>query len=178
MHCPLKTWPFGTGRLLGLQYCWLQLSGEPLIQTTSHSTLHFLWSSAIHPSRVKSIGGTVVEIIEGQTDRELLTQRLFKTITYFVVCALAMRTDPGGCEQMTTFTSQGPKWTLEDAKTTNWPVSKRRQETEVDSFYVQCQIHEAVALKLQTGAFPSPNFMHPSYIRHHHIFCCISFCIR
>ena len=33
---------FTTGRLLGLRYCCLQLSRKPPIQTTSHSTLHFL----------------------------------------------------------------------------------------------------------------------------------------
>ncbi len=37
---------------------------ELLIQTTSHSTLHFLGSSTIHLPSVKSIGGTVGEIIE------------------------------------------------------------------------------------------------------------------
>ncbi len=36
--------------------------------TTSHSTLHFLGSSAIHPPSVKSMGRTVVEIIDGQTE--------------------------------------------------------------------------------------------------------------
>ncbi len=41
-----------------------------------------------------------------------------------------------------------------DAETINWPASKRGKETEVDSFYVQCQIHEAVAFKLKTGVFP------------------------
>ncbi len=42
------------------------------------------------------------------------------------------------------------------------------QENEVDSFYVQCQIHEAVAYKLKTGAFPfcCPKLMCLSYIRH------------
>ncbi len=49
----------------------LSLSGEPLIQTTSHSTLHFLGSSAIHPPSVKSIRWMIVEITEGQTDRFL-----------------------------------------------------------------------------------------------------------
>jgi len=34
----------------GLRYCCcLQLSREPCVQTTWHSTLHFLGSSAIHP---------------------------------------------------------------------------------------------------------------------------------
>ncbi len=59
-----------TGRFLGLRYCYLQLSREPLIQTTSHSTLPFLGSSAVHPPSVKSIGWTAVEIIEGQLDRD------------------------------------------------------------------------------------------------------------
>ena len=52
VQCPFETFKvclFGTGRLLGLQYCCLQLSREPLIQATSHSTLCFLGSSAIHP---------------------------------------------------------------------------------------------------------------------------------
>ncbi len=39
-------------------------------------------------------------------------------------------------------------------ETMNWPVSKRKPETEVGSFNVQSQIHEAVAFKLKTGAFP------------------------
>ncbi len=39
-------------------------------RTTSHSTLHFCGSSAIHPPSVKSIEWMVVEIIEGQTDRK------------------------------------------------------------------------------------------------------------
>ncbi len=46
------------------------LSREPLIQTTSHSTLHFLGSSAIHPLSVKSIGWTAIKIIKGQANRK------------------------------------------------------------------------------------------------------------
>lgn len=42
----------------------LQLSQEPLIQTTSHLTLCFLGSSAIVPPSVKLIGWTVAETIE------------------------------------------------------------------------------------------------------------------
>ncbi len=72
---------------------------------------------------------------------------------------------------MTTFTSWGPKRTLADTATMNWPVSKRRQETEVDGFYFQCQIHEAVAFKLKIGVFPfcCPKLMCSFCIRHHHI---------
>ena len=43
VQCLFKTCLFGTGRLLGLRCSW-----EPLTQTTSHSTLRFLGSSAIH----------------------------------------------------------------------------------------------------------------------------------
>ncbi len=68
MQCPFNMCPFRTGRLLGLRYCCLQLSRETPIQTTSHMTLHFCRSSAIHTLSVKLIGWTVVEIIEGQTD--------------------------------------------------------------------------------------------------------------
>ncbi len=55
VQCPLRMCLFGTGRMLGLWYCCLQLSREPLIQTTSHWTLHFLGSSVIHPPSVESI---------------------------------------------------------------------------------------------------------------------------
>ncbi len=53
----------------------------------------------------------------------------------------ASTVDPGRYVRMTT-------------ETMNWPVSKRRQESVADSFYVQCQIHESVVFKLKTGAFP------------------------
>ncbi len=42
----------------------------PSGQIALNSKLHFLGSSAIHPPSVKSIGSTVVEIIEGQTDKQ------------------------------------------------------------------------------------------------------------
>lgn len=42
VQCPFQTCLFGMGRLLGLQYCCLQLSQGLHTQTTSHSTL-FPW---------------------------------------------------------------------------------------------------------------------------------------
>lgn len=46
---------------------------KPLIQTPSHSTLHFLGSTAIHQPSVKSIGcQTIVKKIEGQVRQRFL----------------------------------------------------------------------------------------------------------
>ncbi len=58
------------------------LSWDLLIQTSSHSTLHFLGSSAIHPPSVKSMGWTVVEIIEGQMDRKTDRQRFLPLLNF------------------------------------------------------------------------------------------------
>ncbi len=82
MQCPFKTCKFRMGQLLGRWYCCLQLSQEPLIQTTSHWTLHFLGSSAIHPPSVKSIRWTVFEIIEGQTDRQRCNNCAFEILNH------------------------------------------------------------------------------------------------
>ncbi len=49
-----KRCPFKAGQLHGLRYCGVHLSREPLIQTTSHSTLHSLGSSAIHPAKCEA----------------------------------------------------------------------------------------------------------------------------
>ena len=57
VHCPLQS-------SLGFRYSRLRLSGEPLIQTTSHSELRCLGSSGRHPLRVKSIGWTIIEKIK------------------------------------------------------------------------------------------------------------------
>ena len=49
VQCPLKACLFRTAWMLGLWCCCLQLSWKPwIIQTTSHSTLRFLESWAIH----------------------------------------------------------------------------------------------------------------------------------
>ncbi len=69
---PLVQCLFGTGRLLGLWCCSVQHSRDMLIQTASQLTRHFLGSSAIHPSSMKSMGCTFVEISEGQTERQRL----------------------------------------------------------------------------------------------------------
>ncbi len=45
---------FGMDPLVGLRYCCMKLSRGLLIRTTSHSTLYFLGSSAIHLPSLKS----------------------------------------------------------------------------------------------------------------------------
>ncbi len=81
VQCPFKTCLFGTGWLRGLRYCCMQLSQEPLFQTTSHSTLHFLGSSATHPPSVKLIGWMFVKIIKGQTEAPSILVRLVQDVS-------------------------------------------------------------------------------------------------
>lgn len=73
---------FSNVMLNGTRVCFIASSAVPLpfqnvpvqnrlfgIAATPHSTLHLVWSSAIHPPSVKSIWWMGVEKIEGQTYR-------------------------------------------------------------------------------------------------------------
>lgn len=52
-----------------LRVSLLTISSTLLIQTSSHSALHSLGSSATHPPSVRTIGWTVLEICGGQSLR-------------------------------------------------------------------------------------------------------------
>lgn len=66
-----------------LWYCCLQLSRGLLIQTTSHSTLHFLGSSETHPPSVKLSGWMVIEKYQ---DRQRLLWLLYVAAMHLHDC--------------------------------------------------------------------------------------------
>lgn len=78
-----KKWQCKTGWLHDLLFCCLPLSEKPLIQPTSHSTLFFLGSSAIHPPSAKSIRWVVLE------DRSIPLSTRERTKCSFSACAIS-----------------------------------------------------------------------------------------